>query len=145
MPTSYMKLPYEDRVLRSDALRPYTLETGVVGYTLDIGLNYYRGLPLSAVETLELTVDGERVPDHLILAELNGKLFPTSQLAGAFSEFWAIKKNLRVFVFNGGIPEGDHQVHLTLIMRCVYMQFAPGIWGMIDSSASRTLTLQGER
>ncbi|GAA1061453.1 C-glycoside deglycosidase beta subunit domain-containing protein [Agromyces bracchium] len=145
MPTSYMKLPYEDRVLRPEALRSYDLETGPVGYSLDIGLNYYRGLPLSAVESLELTVDAEPVPEHLILVELNGKLFPTSQLSAAFTEFWPIKKDLRIYVFNGGIEDGPHQVDLRLILRCVYMQFAPGVWGMIDNSASRTLTLQGER
>ena len=50
MTTTYMKLPYEDRVLRPDALRPLRLSSGIVGFTLDVRLNYYRGLPLSAIE-----------------------------------------------------------------------------------------------
>jgi hypothetical protein len=33
-------------------------------------------------------------------------------------------------------------VNLTLHLRNVYMQFAPGAWGMIDGSASRELVLQ---
>lgn len=142
MPTSYMKLPYEDVVLRPGSLRAVVLETGPVGFTLDVGLNYYRGLPLSAVEEFSLTIDGERVPDHLLLFEFDGKLFPLSQLPLAFSDFWSVKKSLRVRVYQGGLAPGEHQVDLSMIMRCVYMQFAPGVWGQIDNSASRTLTLE---
>jgi hypothetical protein len=32
------------------------------GATLDIGLNWYRSLPLSSVETLEVIVGGEAIP-----------------------------------------------------------------------------------
>jgi hypothetical protein len=74
-----MKLPYEDRVLRPDALHPLRLSSGIVGFTLDVRLNYYRGLPLSAVENLELSVDGVRVPDHLVLAGLREKIFPLAR------------------------------------------------------------------
>jgi hypothetical protein len=137
-----LKLPYVGSVLRPGSLQPIVLETGVVGFTLDIGLNYYRGLPLSTIEQFELMIDGERIPDHLLLFEYNRKLFPLSQLSLAFTEFWSLKKPLRLRVYNGGLPVGDREVELTLILRSPYMQFAPGVWGMIDGSATRTLTLE---
>lgn len=142
MATTYMKLPYEDRVLRPDALHPLRLSSGIVGFTLDVRLNYYRGLPLSAVENLELSVDGVRVPDHLVLAGLREKIFPLGQVRLAFTEHWPVKGVLRLSVYNGGLEPGPHQVNLTLYLRNVYMQFAPGVWGMIDGSASRELVLQ---
>lgn len=142
MSTTYLKLPYVDSVLRQDALRPIRLEAGPVGFSLDIGLNYYRGLPLSTIEELELSVDGERIPDHLLLFEYNRKLIPHSHLSRAFTEFWSLKKPLRVLVYQGGLAEGDHDIDLKVIMRSPYMQFGPGMWGMIDGSAKRTLTLQ---
>lgn len=142
MATTYMKLPYEDRVLRPDALHPLRLSSGIVGFTLDVRLNYYRGLPLSAVENLELSVDGVRVPDHLVLAGLREKIFPLGQVRLAFTEHWQVKGVLRLNVYNGGLEPGRHQVNLTLHLRNVYMQFAPGVWGMIDGSASRELVLQ---
>lgn len=142
MATTYMKLPYEDRVLRPDALHPLRLSSGIVGFTLDVRLNYYRGLPLSAVENLELSVDGVRVPDHLVLAGLREKIFPPGQVRLAFTEHWPVKGVLRLNVYNGGLEPGRHQVNLTLHLRNVYMQFAPGVWGMIDGSASRELVLQ---
>jgi hypothetical protein len=141
MPTSYLKLPYTEVVLRPGALQPLVLAAGSVGFTLDIGLNYYRGLPLSAVEEFELTVDGERIPDHLLLFEYDRKLFMPNQLSAAAWEFWSIKKPLRVRAFNGGLADGEHSVDVRLILRSVYMQFAPGVWGLIDGSASQTLEL----
>ncbi len=144
MPTLFMKLPHEDKVLRTDALRELTLNEEVIGFTLDVGLNYYRGLPLSAVEKLEISVDGEPVPAHLMLVELNEKLFMPEQLALAWTEFWGIKRDLHVKVFNGGLADGEHEVAVRLDLRNVYMQFGPGAYGMVDGSATRTLTLRKE-
>ncbi len=144
MPTLYMKLPHEDRVLRPGALRELTLNDQTVGFALSIGMNYYRGLPLSAIEELEITVDGQAIPGALMLAEFNEKLFMPDQLALAWTEFWGIKRYLTVRVYNGGLADGEHEVAVRLILRNVYMQFGPGAYGMVDSSATRTLTLQKE-
>lgn len=144
MPTLFMKLPHEDKVLRPDALRELTLEGQTVGFTLDIGLNYYRGLPLSAVEELEVTVDGEAIPAGRMLFEYNEKLFMPEQLALAWTEFWGIKRDLHLRVYGDPLADGEHEVGVRLILRNVYMQFGPGAYGMVDGSATRTLTLQKE-
>lgn len=144
MPTFFMKLPHEDKVLRTESLRELTLGDQVVGFSLDVGLNYYRGLPLSAIERFELTIDGEVIPPHLILVEFNEKLFMPDQLALAWTEFWGIKRDLHVRVYNGGLAAGEHEVSVALDLRNVYMQFGPGQYGMVDGSATRTLTLQKE-
>lgn len=145
MTTTYLKLPYVDSVLRPGALRAVALAQGPVGFTLDVGLNYYRGLPLSTIERFELIVDGERIADHLLLFEYDRALFPLSALARAFTEFWSVKKPLRVRVYQGGLAPGDHEIGVTLLLRSPYMRLGPGAWGMIDGSASRTLTLEEAR
>ncbi|MGC3995364.1 MAG: DUF6379 domain-containing protein [Propionicimonas sp.] len=142
MPTLFMKLPHEEKVLHPGSLRELRLGEAVAGFTLDIGLNYYRGMPLSSVEKLELTVDGTPVPAELMLFEYNEKLFMPDQLSLAFTEFWDIKHDLRVNVYNGGLAEGDHEVGVELHVRNVYMQFGLGAYGMVDGSATRTLTLE---
>lgn len=144
MPTLFMKLPHEDKVLRPDALRELTLNGQTVGFTLEVGMNYYRGLPLSAIEEFSITVDGEPVPAEQVLVEFNEKLFMPHQLALAWTEFWGIKRDLHVRVYNGGLADGEHEVAVRLILRNVYMQFGPGAYGMVDSSSTRTLTLQKE-
>ncbi|QXT63096.1 C-glycoside deglycosidase beta subunit domain-containing protein [Tessaracoccus palaemonis] len=141
MPTLFMKLPHEDKVLRPDCLRRLVLGDQTVGFTLDIGLNYYRGMPLSSIEKLDVIVDGAPISPELMLFEFNEKLFMPDQLAMAFTEFWDLKRDLRLKVFNGGLAAGDHEVELVLHVRNVYMQFGPGAYGMVDSSVTRTLTL----
>ncbi len=51
MPTKFMKLGFDEQVLRG-------LRNEDGGYVVEVGLNYYRGTPISAVERLELSVDG---------------------------------------------------------------------------------------
>lgn len=144
MPTLFMKLPHQDKVLRPGSLRELRLGEEKVGFTLDIGLNYYRGMPLSSIETLELVVDGEAVPAERMLVEFNEKLFMPDQLPLAWTEFWGIKRDLHLRVYGIDLAEGEHEVDLRLILRNVYMQFGPGAYGMVDSSATRTLTLAKE-
>lgn len=136
-----MKLPYEDRVLRPDSLRSLELADGANGFTLDVRMNYYRGQPVSAIEKLELVVDGELIPEQLILVEINDKLLPMNQVALAFTEHWSVKGVMRLNVFGDGLAPGKHQVDLTLHLRNVSMMFGPGMFGMIDSSSSRELEL----
>jgi hypothetical protein len=141
MPTFYMKLPHEDKVLRPGALRQMVLDKGPVGFTLDVGLNYYRGLHLSTIEEVALAVDGVVIPAESLLFEYNGKLFPPSQIPLAFTEFWSVKKDLRIRAYGPGLAPGKHTVALTLHLRNPYMQFAPGVFGAIDGSATRELEL----
>ena len=113
-----------------------------VGYTLDIGLNYYRGTPVSAIERLELRVDGERVPDDAILLEINGVFLRIPQVPLAFTEYWGVRDTIRLHVFGEPLALGEHEVALELEARVVYMQFAPGVFGMFDSSATKTMTVE---
>lgn len=78
MPTKFMRLGFDEQVLRR--LANETENGAPVGYVLDVGLNYYRGTPISAVERLELTVDGERVDDDRILVEVDGTFLRIPQV-----------------------------------------------------------------
>ena len=64
------------------------------------------------------------------------------QIGLACTDFWSVKKDLRIRAYQGGLAPGRHAVELTLHLRCPYMQFAPGVWGAIDGSATRELELQ---
>ncbi|MFA7940679.1 DUF6379 domain-containing protein [Klebsiella oxytoca] len=141
--TSYMKLPHEDKVLRSNALRELISCGKIIGYTIDIGLNYYRGLPLSSIERLEILVDGNVLPVENLLVELNEKLFLVDHLPLAFTEFWGVKHNLRIRVASSdGLAPGKHHISVRLELRNPYSEIAPGEWGQIDGSAERELELQ---
>ncbi|MCI7458095.1 C-glycoside deglycosidase beta subunit domain-containing protein [Actinomyces urogenitalis] len=140
MPTKFMKLGFDEKVLRR--LANETEGDTSTGYVLDVGFNYYRGTPMSAVERLELSVDGERVNDDRILVEVNGKFLRISQLPLAFTEYWGVKTPIRLHVSGEPLSPGEHDVDLVCECRVVYMEFAPGIFGMLDASARKTLTVE---
>lgn len=139
MPTKFMKLGFDEKVLRR--LANETEGSRSIGYVLDVGFNYYRGTPISAVERLELSVDGERIDDARILVEINGKYLRVPQLAHAFTEYWGVKTPIRLHVAGEALPPGEHDVDLVCECRVVYMEFAPGVFGMLDASARKTLAL----
>lgn len=145
MPTKAMKLGFDNKVLQEDSLRNIRVNGKTVGFHVGIHLNYYRGLHVSCVEKLELKVDGKTVPEDRIVFGINGKRFTISQLKYLFSEFWGVKTMARLEVYDGaGLDEGEHDVELTLELRNESMRFGPGIYGTIDGSARKTLTLQKE-
>ncbi len=141
MPTQFMKLGFEDRVLREDGFYNILLNGKQVGFNVDLRINYYRGLPLSAVKKIEITVDGEKIPDYLVLAELNGKEFTVSQMKELYAEYWGIKTPMHVRVFNYGLAPGEHEVAVRIEYKSPYMEFAPGIYGMIDGSCKKTMVV----
>ena len=140
MPTKFMTLGFDERVLRR--LANETEDGTPVGYVLDVGLNYYRGTPISAVERLELTVDGERVDDDRILVEVDGTFLRIPQIPLAFTEYWGVRTPIRLHVFGDPLAAGEHDVDLVCEARVVYMEFAPGVFGKLDASARKTLTVE---
>jgi hypothetical protein len=66
MPTVFIKLGFDDKVLCEKSFRNIFLNGNQVGFNLGINLNYYRGLHVSCIEKLEVKVDGETIPEHFL-------------------------------------------------------------------------------
>lgn len=142
MSTAYMKLGFDHLVLDEGNFYNVKIGENVVGVNLDLRINYYRGLPLSCLETLNVTIDGKPIPAPLMLLSLNGKKFSMQQIPYLFAEYWGIKKTAQLTIYNGGLSEGEHQVEVEMIFRCPYMQFGPRSYGKINSSASRRMEIK---
>jgi hypothetical protein len=107
------------------------------GYAVNLTINYYRGLPLSCIECIELTVDGEKVAPEAMLVQHNGREYKYLDLLKddmATDFYWLFGEKLRVVVQKeGGIDQGRHTVALKLGTRRSY---TPTMW----SECERTLT-----
>jgi Domain of unknown function (DUF6379) len=141
MPTVFIKLGFENKVLCEKKFRNILLNGIQVGFNLGINLNYYRGLHVSCIEKLEVKIDDEVIPEHLILFCINGKKFSISQLKDLYAEFWGIRDTVNLEIYNNGLSEGEHDVELTLHFRSPYMKFAPRFYGTIDSSSRKRMIL----
>lgn len=141
MPTQFMKLGYEDRVIREDGFYNILLNGEQVGFNLDLRVNYYRGLPVSSIQKLELYIDGEKIPEYLMQFVIHEKTFLMDQLPELYSEFWGIKTPAHLRVFNNGLLPGQHDVKVRLEFKSPYMEFAPGVHGMIDGSEEKSMII----
>ncbi len=141
MPVKFLKLGFDNRVLRQESFKNIYINGNKVGFNLGIKLNYYRGQHVSTIERLEVKIDEQPIPEHLILFCIHDKKFSLSQLKELFAEFWPLRTTVNLEIYNGGLPEGEHEVELTLELRIPYMKFAPRTYGSLDSSARKRMVL----
>lgn len=94
------------------------IKDACVGYTIRINNLSYRGIWLSTVENIELTVDGKKIDGRNMLVELNGTLYPLHTLQEQTETFWGIEDQCCLYVNSvGGLPGGLHKVRLRIEKR----------------------------
>jgi len=106
------------------------------GFAFEAKLGYYRGLGLSMVEALDITVDGEAVPREAIrFDEGNGPL-SLDEMETAFDRRWPFGAPATITVEReGGLAPGEHSLEFSQQLRISYMPF-PSI-----NSDAKTLTI----
>ncbi|MDK2766205.1 MAG: DUF6379 domain-containing protein [Sphingomonas sp.] len=106
------------------------------GFAFEAKLGYYRGLGLSMVEALDVTVDGEPIPrDAVRFDEGNGPL-SLDEMETAFDRRWPFGASATITVArNGGLAPGEHRLEFAQRLRVSYMPF-PSV-----NSDAKTLTV----
>ena len=75
-----------ENILVEDSLRALS-----TGFEVQVLLNWYRSLPLSCVQTLELTVNGQPVPRAQIGFFINGRERSLDELQELVDEDWFVQ------------------------------------------------------
>ena len=106
------------------------------GFAFEAKLGYYRGLGLSMVEELDVTIDGEAVPREAIrFDEGNGPL-SLDEMETAFDRRWPFGAPATITVErDGGLAPGEHSLEFSQQLRISYMPF-PSI-----NSDAKSLTI----
>ena len=106
-----------DRVLEEGSLR----EDGDT-ISFDLRIPWYRSLPLSCVEGLEVTVDGATIADDDVRIAFNGTTYGLGELSPLYDDWWQVTDAARVTVpRRGRSVEGSHKVDVTLALRIPYI------------------------
>jgi hypothetical protein len=96
----------------------------VTGFELGARLPYYRGLGLSMVENIALSVDGTPVPRENLRLAMRGRTWTLAELETEYDEAWGMGEVAKVQVLQeGGLKPGAHQLELTEQLRVSYMPF----------------------
>lgn len=115
---------YDTHILTDVGCRNTWEKGRKTGYAVNLTINYYRGLPLCCVDQISLTVDGEEVDSQDIYLQHQGREYHYPDILKddfPMDFYWLFGEPLRVVVRReGGIPQGRHQVRVTLGTRRSY-------------------------
>jgi hypothetical protein len=100
----------------------------VAGFELETLITYYRGVPLSMVYNVSLTVDGIPVPRELIRVSLDRDVWFTLPEAETVTSYkWEYGESLVVrALVEGGLRRGEHDVKLFVAVYPSYYPFPAG-------------------
>ncbi|MBV9280028.1 MAG: hypothetical protein JOZ41_08110 [Chloroflexi bacterium] len=111
------------------------------GFELDIRIPWYRSLPLSSVQTLEVTVDGQRIAPEAVRFQLYGERLALDELPNLFTTWWFILDPATLHVaYDRPLQAGEkHTVELGLGFKIPYMMIGPNAFVQLNQ-VKKTLT-----
>jgi hypothetical protein len=94
------------------------------GFEIGARLPYYRGVSLSMLEEIEVSVDGETLPQEDVWITVNGKTFDFQQRENEVDERWEMADDAILAVRKkGGFESGEHTIGLKMNIRIGYLPF----------------------
>lgn len=120
-----MRMKLNEEIIKQASFEALFINGKKNGFSFDVQLAYYRGHYLSDIDTLEVWIDGEKMPDEAVTFELNGKEMPIYKLKYAVTEFWSQVDLAKIHVLKAGGFAGEHEIELKLMLRIPYMQIGP--------------------
>ena len=140
----FLKAKPREKLLISAAEGITNVQTGnmTIGYEFYGQYPSYRGTFLSCIESLEIYVDGEKVPENTVYFNVNGKQCLLSQLKDLYLEYWFILDKARYFILKeGGLPQCEHEVTIKMKHRIPYTGYS-GSYLVLDGSDTKVLQVK---
>lgn len=112
----------------------------VVGYEVQLRIPYYRGIPMSCVQEIEISVDNEKASHQGMWVTVKDQAFKYEELSTVIHHRWEMIDTITVFVNKpGGLTEGEHEVYGYVSLRISY-QPHPNV-----GENTKVLTLEKEK
>jgi Domain of unknown function (DUF6379) len=127
---------FDKYMICENGLRNWTAAGETGGFEFGARLPYYRGLGLSMVENIEVSVDGQPVPREQLRFKLRERAYTLAEMETAYGEVWEMGEVAQIQVLHpGGLSPGPHKIELAETLRISYMPFP------ITGRDAKTLTL----
>ena len=115
---------FDRYMICGDTVRNLIREGKVVGFEFGARIAYYRGLGLSMVEDLAVTVDGEKIPRECVRFSVGGRTFALDEMETEYEARWEFGEIATVSVLKeNGLSPGEHTLELIEQLRVSYMPF----------------------
>jgi hypothetical protein len=98
------------------------------GYQIQVRLPWYRSLPLSCIEKVHMSLDGQPIDPDLLRFGINDRQFRLSELDELIEEYWFVQDAACLSVLQlGKIARGaSHTIEFELTLRFPYIAIGPG-------------------
>ena len=102
-------------------------DDGRTGGVVEVRMPYYRGLGLSMVEAVDLTLDGVPVPTDRTTFTVRGNTYRFDQLPTVLDDRWEMGERAQL-AFETDLPLalGEHEVAVAVRLRISYMPVPGG-------------------
>jgi Domain of unknown function (DUF6379) len=115
---------FEPYVISDDGFENVILDNKIIGYQLKTRIAYYRGVPLSMVDDIELVVDDQPVDKTKIHFTVGDETFTLREMETVTTTKWEFGQQATIFVDQpGGLSKGEHKVFLRQVTRVAYYPF----------------------
>ena len=113
---------FDNNVFINGTCRNTVVDGQVIGYELQTNITYYRGIPLSMVEFIKVSVDGVEADAGDIRISVDGAdWFTLTEAETVTSYKWEYGEPLHIRVLGAGLTPGSHKVKLTVATRTAYI------------------------
>jgi hypothetical protein len=115
---------FDKYLIDAGSLRNIGPEDRPSGFTFESKLGYYRGLGLSMIEALDVSIDGELLPRTAIRFDEGRGPLTLDEMESAYDRRWHFGTPATILVDRpGGFPEGEHRLGLQQKLRISYLPF----------------------
>ncbi len=109
---------FDEHVIHGDYLYPAPADNGA---SFKIRLPWYRSLPLSCIERLEVTIDGEKINQESISVSIYGQTHSMREVPALHEIQWFVLDELNVNVqTTTPLAVGKHNVSIDFKLRIPY-------------------------
>lgn len=116
---------YDRYIVCEDGFRTRT--DGIPGGIVQVRMPYYRGLGLSMVEAVDLTLDGVPVPVGDTRFTVHGNSYSFAELPQAVDDRWEMGERAELtFRTAAPLAPGEHDVAVSVRLRISYMPVPGG-------------------
>ena len=97
------------------------------GGRIEVRMPYYRGLGLSMVEAVDLTLDEKPVPPERTTFTVHGHTYTFAEMPGIFDDRWEMGERAELaFETDEPLEAGEHDVAVSVRLRISYMPVPGG-------------------
>jgi Domain of unknown function (DUF6379) len=115
---------FDKYLIGADTVRNTGPANAPTGFVFEARLGYYRGLGLSMVEDLAISVDGTAVPREAVRFRAGTQELTLLDMETAYDLRWNFGAWAQISVMQpGGLTPGEHRIKLTERLRISYLPF----------------------